>query len=483
MSVVTVSEPLVPAFRRLVAGRFGMHRLSQDDGQLLDLLRQRARALGLPSVDAYVSWLSGLVGAVADEWLHLARALTIGESYFFRDLGQMTLLRTVILPERLAANAASRRLRILSAGCSTGEEPYTLALLLDQLGISQSWDIHIIGADINDQALERARVGRYPEWSLRGVGATERERFFRRHGKEWEVDPRLRPWVSFRHVNLVSDPLPCSEIGLAEMDLILCRNVFIYFDADNTSRLVRKLTDTLRPGGYLLTGHAEVQGIDTAGLTRELHSHSMVYRRASGASPEVAAPPLASKAIPVKPAGHAHRMALASRSPKPPISPAPPSSPGLAELFSRGDYVQVIAQDSESSAALRLRARAYANLGQHDQAEALCRKLVERDSLDAEPLFLLAQVVLERGCDDEAQTLLNQALYLDSHFIAAHLHLAELHRRRGEPRRARALREAARRYLMTLPADTVPPMLDGHTADQLLRELADLLDQEGDGNG
>ena len=156
--------------------------------------------------------------------------LTNGETYFFRDHGQFDLLRLRLLPELIERRRDAKTLRLWSAGCSSGEEAYSLAMLLDMLLPKRDgWNILILGSDIDEAALAKARRGHYGQWSFRMAPPALKQRYFQRKGDEWMLDERIRSMVTFRTSNLIGETFPSAE--LRDMDLILCRNVFIYFGA------------------------------------------------------------------------------------------------------------------------------------------------------------------------------------------------------------------------------------------------------------
>ncbi|TAN58870.1 MAG: chemotaxis protein CheR, partial [Rhodospirillales bacterium] len=176
-----------------------------------------------------------------------------GETYFFRDQGQIDLLRLRLLPELIRRRQDTKQLSLWSAGCASGEEAYSLAMLVDMLLPERDgWDIKILGNDIDQTALAKARRGLYGQWSFRMVPPALHQRYFQQRGDRWVLDERIRRMVSFRALDLIEGPYPGGD--LRDMDLILCRNVFIYFNPGAVKGVADKLSATLSEGGYLLTG-------------------------------------------------------------------------------------------------------------------------------------------------------------------------------------------------------------------------------------
>ena len=248
-------------------------------------LSPRLQALGLPDFEAYHRHL--LFSPERTEELEGAvELLTTNETYLFREPLQLGAFRNEILP-RLAHELAPRRqLRILSAGCSTGEEAYTIAVLVKESGLFEGWAVEIVGADLSRRCLAQAKLGAYPESAFRSPEAEVLRRWFELRGGKWVVDEELRRSVRFQRENLVS-PRALASVSL--LDVVFCRNVLIYFDGDARKRALHRLYERMRPGGWLLLGHSESLLGLTADFELEHLREDLVYRRPAGiagAAPE-----------------------------------------------------------------------------------------------------------------------------------------------------------------------------------------------------
>jgi chemotaxis protein methyltransferase CheR len=253
---VTFSAPEYERVRTLVRERSGVELRSTPRPDLDRALRDALDASGLQSPGELCAYMSDADGVAAlDAFLG---AVTVQESHFFRSHAQFDALRTHVLPTLLASRSDSRRLRVWSAGCATGEEPYSLVILLEQLlpAIDQ-WDLVVLATDISLAALETAKRGLYRRWSFREVPAEIERRYFIEHGDRLEVIPRVRERVSFAPLNLARDRYPSLLSNTVDMDLILCRNVLIYFGEAVTAGVVRRLGDALADGGWLMLSQAE----------------------------------------------------------------------------------------------------------------------------------------------------------------------------------------------------------------------------------
>ncbi len=249
-------------FRRIVARRLGLHF---DEGKLAflgDILRRHVETTG-ETPHSYLSKLD--VGAGDEELSALASELTVGETYFFRNIDQFHALSQVVLPQRIRSRSADRRLRLVSAGCASGEEPFSLAISVGEAVPDPSWKISIRAVDVNRASLAKAARGRFTDWSLRETPAEIQRRYFRREGGEVVFNEATRAAVTFEMRNLVVDdpelwpPAAC--------DVVFCRNVLMYFTAEQAQGVVTRITRALAPGGYLFLGHAET----LRGLSEEFH--------------------------------------------------------------------------------------------------------------------------------------------------------------------------------------------------------------------
>lgn len=204
--------------------------------------------------------------------------LTVNETYFFREQNQLRAFSEEILGEILVRNGSQRRLRIWSAGCSTGEEPYTIAMLIIEKGGFLGWDVEVHGSDINHRVLQTARRGIYRRNSFRTTEPALLDRYFVPEENASRIRDEVKKYVTFSSLNLL-DPFKTRFLG--SMDVIFCRNVLIYFDAVSRRKVVENFYNCLVDGGYLLLGHSEsLMNISTAFTLKHL-KHDMVYQKPS----------------------------------------------------------------------------------------------------------------------------------------------------------------------------------------------------------
>ena len=282
-SLAVPEGELVDRLAELVERRMG---LSFSEGRRGDLWRGVERASArLGFDDPHECAERMLQGDLTNEQLNaLAGQLTVGETYFFRELRSLEALERRVLPELIAERRGrQQRLRIWSAGCSTGEEAYTIAMMIERLlGDLKGWTVTILATDINRSALQMAERGIYRPWSLRSVQEADRRGHFMPRARDlWQVEERYRRMVSFAPLNLVDDDFPSLSSNTNSMDVIFCRNVLMYFSREVSASVVARLRRALVTGGWLLTSITEVGAREFSGFEPVGFPGSVLYRKAS----------------------------------------------------------------------------------------------------------------------------------------------------------------------------------------------------------
>lgn len=426
------ADPFYPRVKALVIERTGMAFYRERDDDFSRVLAERLASLGVGDCASYLEHLHH--GKELDE---LIAELTIGETYFFRYREQFDALRDIILPQVLERNRQRKRLRIWSAGCSTGPEPYSVAILLQQrFGPRlEDWDVSIIGTDINQRFLARARDGLYDEWAFRSTPESLRNSCFIREGKRWRIAPEYRRLVQFQYHNLVDDPIPAPRLGLAELDIILCRNVVIYFTNETFRRIIEHFRSALDDDGWLVVGHSELSTELFRAFRTVDAPGAVLYQKTDRPPP---APALAlAPALPLLdlPAFEpAPAPAPSTSLPLPPYEP-PPLPPPAAN-----DEEPAAPAESPLDELRRL-----ADQGAWIEAMRVCRRLLDADPLDA-VVHLHHGLLLEhmRQFGDAAEAL-RRAVYLDRSLVLAHYHQGRLAADQGDrAAAARAFRNAHR---------------------------------------
>lgn len=480
---VTISESMLQQFSAFLSRRMGLHFPRERWPDMLRGLERAASAFALPDAEACMRWL--LAAPLERRQVEtLASQLTVGETYFWREPAALAALEREVLPALIAARRASgeRRLRLWSAGCCTGEEPYSVAVLLSRLLPDlDEWNISLLATDINPHFLAKALRGEYREWSFRGAPAWLRADYFSPSGAgNYTLAPRIRRLVSFAYLNLVDDVYPALDNNTNAIDVVLCRNVLMYFEADAMRAVLDKFRRALNDGGWLLVSPTEASVTMFSGFAAAGFADAILYRKGAPQPASLPAPPVRAPIDVPAPFAWPPAEAPVALEPLPPALPAaPPAAPAAGDAYRRaqahyaqGDYAAAVAALAASApddvAGLALAARACANQGQFDAACGWCAAAVERDKFDPGLRYLLASVLAEQGRSDAAVAALRQALYLDQDFVLAHFALGNLYRRLGQPAPAARHFATARTLLAGYPPGQALPDAEGLTAGRLL---------------
>jgi chemotaxis protein methyltransferase CheR len=454
----------VERFRTAIGRHLGLRFEENRLPMLTELLQRRLNATER-DCNAYL-W--NLEEQPAQVELHfLAGELTVPESYFFRNIGQFHAVEEVALPECLAARGAQKGLRVLSAGCASGEEPYSLDILLREAGLDPTWEVSITAVDLNPAVLEKARRRRYSPWALRETPPEIRKRWFLPAGNEFLLVDGAGAFVRFEERNLAADD---PDLWRPEFyDLVFCRNVIMYFLPETAQQVIARCAQSLQSGGFLFLGHAEtLRGLSHSFHLR--HTHGIFYyQRKTGdelaRSQHVPAPVAAPEAPPLAVVmDEAEGWVDAIRRASERIAALTPASPRSASETGDGtpqrqelqnalallrceryadalDVVQALPQASAVDPdVLLLHAVLLTHSGRLALAEQACRRLLEADELSAGAHYLLALCREGTGDSQGAAEHDRVAVYVDPAFAMPHLHLGLLARRTGD-------RELARREL------------------------------------
>ncbi len=487
----TVDRAEVERFRTLIGQNLGLQFEDDKLDTLSEVVRDRMDARGCSQFGAYEGQLQGQ--GRRDELRALAGRLTVGETYFFRYWDHFRAFAQVVLPERIAALRDRRRLHILSAGCASGEEAYSLAMLVrDHLPDREAWDVDILGIDVNPSMIERARRGRYTRWSLRETTAEAQDRNFRADGSQFELDPAVRAMVTFEERNLVNDDAQFWRPGA--FDVVFCRNVLMYFRPAAMRAVVQRIWGSLSPGGFLFMGHAEtLRGVTNGFHLRHTHE-TFYYQRRDPSEADAHESAAATERQRPAPAQHAaapldlgdsswvgaiqrasDRIAQLARGPQAPAASTLSRTAGDPRLLDLAPAEELVRQErfAEAMALLHalptssfndpdaqlLRAALLTNSGQLREAESVCAQLLSADELNAGAHYLMA--LCREHADDRVAAIEHDqaATYLDAAFAMPHLHLGILARRAGDLGQARA--ELGRALGLLVREDTSRILLFG----------------------
>lgn len=479
-----LADDVLAQFSDCIATHTGLHFPRKQWRTLERGMACAAREFGFEDPESCLQWI--MSSPLSREQIEiLARHLTVGETYFLREKRSLEIFEEEIVPELIRTRREDERhLRIWCAGCSTGEEPFSVAILLKAMGAAlQDWNISIIGTDINPHALGRGAEGVYGEWSFRSPPHGFRDKYFRRTGEgRFEILPQIRKMVSFSYLNLAEDVYPSLLNNTNAMDVIFCRNVLMYFTPDRARMVVERLHRSLVDGGWLIVSPCEASQLLFSQFKAVNFSDAILYRKESagvggqGAVPRDLGLADARQFVPIPPLPAGIRFPpppLRAPIPRPPVPDSrpsfsasrslPPYEEALA-LYERGCYPEAeeklaafLTANRADAEATVLQCRVCANQGKLAEARELLEQAIGADRLKAGLHYLRAMILQEQGAIDEAITSLKRALYLDQDLVLAHFSLGNL------ALRQRKMKESRKHFANALslldrygPADILP---------------------------
>lgn len=457
-----VSRPDFARFQSLVRRSCGLVLPEVRRRDLERVVALSLEATGLATPDDLYTHMNERAGRRALE--EFLGALTVGETHFFRNRPQFEALQYHLLPELIEMSRATRRLRIWSAGCSSGEEPYSIAMLLRTLLPDiERWSITILATDINQAALDRAERAFYGTWSFREVPPLMKARFFTPVDDGFEVVDEVRSMVTFRYLNLVSDAYPSLPTNTVGMDLVLCRNVLIYFDDTTVEKVVGRLHAALADTGKLVVAPAEFSQETFRSFQTMNFPGTVVYKKpdpndavcatleAAGVSGGIVS--VAPYIVPNQPVATVIEHAAGA--------PAP-SDEDIDPLL---EQTRTSGGDPEIAYAA---AKALAGRLELEEAEHYASIAIERDPLFARAHHLKGLILIEQNHLDDALNALRACVFADRSFALGHYTLSGAFARLGQVDRARKALENTAELLSDVAPETELEDGDGLTAGRLL---------------
>ncbi|HYC69679.1 MAG TPA: CheR family methyltransferase [Opitutaceae bacterium] len=472
---MTDPVPVLSEFRSQVARRLGLWFEDHRQEFLAGILDERSAAHGRGPA-GYLQWLAA--SDAREEWQALAGRLTVAETYFLRGADHFHALVKTVLPRCVGRPAGSRALRVLSAGCASGEEPYSIAISLRETPAATGGrPVEIVAVDVNPAMLARARAGRYSEWALRETPPEIRRRYFRASRSEFMLDESIVAMVAFRQLNLAEPNDDLWQPGA--FDAIFCRNVLMYFMPETAAAVVGRIERALAPCGCLFLGHAET----LRGLSQAFHlrrDQSAFYYELKDAAEDRSEPAGASRAAPSPRAAAAQSDPATAPEPSAATewmdeisraslrianlaAAAPAASPAAAnraagahgwrrvlDLHQQERFTEALTHLQQLPAGAApdtdlqiLQAMLLVNCGRLAEAEDLCRPLLERDELNAAVHYVVALCREHAGDLAAAEEHDAAAAYLDPSFAMPRFHLGRLARQLGRTSDALVHLEAA----------------------------------------
>ena len=356
----------------------------------------------------------------------MASYLTIGETYFWREPKAFYALEQEIIPQLLRCHTNDKRLRFWSVGCASGEEAFSLAILLHRMRsrMAKEWEISIWATDINPRALEKARNGEYTEWSFRATPDWLKRDYFTQMAKgRYTLKKDIRDMVHFDYFNLM-DEIPSPHPQTTCVDVILCRNVLLYFPPKATLTAVKHLHECLHEQGWLVVGSCELSTTLFSGFETVNLPDATVYRKQTQNVHRT------EKGL------IQHVPSTDTLQPKPPQETELPSR-RIEPIWSVQQGKTTIPTQSATTRSTAEHCRLLADKGDLNEALTVADQAIRLDKLNANLHYLRAMILLEQGAFEEAEQSLRRTIYLDRNLILAHFSLGNIARRQGKKRKAR----------------------------------------------
>jgi chemotaxis protein methyltransferase CheR len=483
-----LSESMLLQLSEFIAARTALHFPRERWSELEQKMISAAREFGFTNDEEFVQWLVSS-SLTMDQIEILASHLTIGETYFWREPQVFEALEAKILPELIRSREHNeRRIRIWSAGCATGEEPYSIAIALSRLIPSiQDWHITILATDINPRILRRATAGVYGKWSFRNAPRWLKEGYFRRsEDGKYEVLPKIRQMVTFAYLNLAEDVYPSSLKNTSAMDIIFCRNVLMYFAKERAVQVGYGLFQSLIDGGWLIVGACELShqifpqfvSVNFPGAVG-YRKDQQEFRQPALVQLQEISPQECPIQQPLKFVSDVEQITQPPQSRESAMMQVGDSESAQQRVSeaalnlrmpSRSTDVKKKLENDEAPQALGLSVRELANQGKLAEALALCEKAIAAIKLDPALHYLRAIILQEQTMYSEAITALKRVLYLDPNFVLAHFTLGNLFLRQGNVRTARKCFRNVLALLSTCGQEDILLESEGLTAGRL-REI------------
>lgn len=515
----SVTELSLERLSAFVAERMGL-RVPRDRWRALEEgLCAVAREFGFDEPEACAQWV--ISSPMTSRCIEiLASHVTIGETYFFREKSAFETLEQRILPDLIRSRLrCGRRLKIWSAGCCTGEEAYSIAMVLSRvIPDVGEWNADIVATDINPHFLQKARGGSYGQWSFRQTPGWIQEKYFHKTGdNRFDILPDIKGMVDFKYLNLAEDVYPSLPNNLYGVDVIFCRNVLMYFLPEQAQKVLKGFYRSLVDGGWLIVAPSDLLHVKDTEFVPVHPGNSVLYKKdAMGGGDGQESKPDDERQRLHSPANleFPHpQPELRSRDlvvPPPQVTARLPDSREEAKatheqpqrdgtvyeearkLYQDGHYEEasrrLLARDEVrpdraeepefETDEMELLARVYANQG--DLAEALrwCDRVIGAEKLIPRHHYLRASILQEQGQYEEAENSLRQSLFLDPSFVLVHFMLGNLARSQGKERQSEKHFANALRLLNPYLEDEVLSESEGITAGRLKAILTAITERE-----
>jgi chemotaxis protein methyltransferase CheR len=500
--------------RQLVSNQLGLYFHDNQWSSLERYLSNMARELKIPNDFETLRNFLSKTSYTDYEFEALSKNLTIGETYFFREKTALQLFSDEILPRLIRERRNNEQhIRVWSAGCSTGEEPYTLAMIVrDLLPDLDKWKIEILATDINLDALRKARAGSYPAWSFRETTEAMKKKYFAANGKHHDISKEVKQMVTFSKLNLANDSFPSSTNNTGNFDVIFCRNVLMYLLPSTAKKAATGFHQSLKDGGWLVTSQVELNDDYFSMFSRKMYEQGIFYQKTTQAEGPKHPHSSSSKVTETLLTQHSSttvskarqvrkttklpgsfttdinsrkrdhntndkaKAVAANREKKQPQE-APsliPNTMHAAKLYAEARYSecaacceQYIKQHPFDKQMVFLLIQSLANTGKLKDAREWSEQVLSDNEVSVEILYLYATILMEQNDWEGAESALIKTLYLDPAHPSANFYLANTMKKTGKTKLALKYYNHLLHLLSDLDDNETVPAMDGMTAGRL----------------
>ncbi len=492
-----IPDPVLAKLSKYISENLGLYFPKKRWDDLRDKFQLASIEFGFSNAESCINWL--LSAPLTQEQIEtLSSYLTIGETNFYRDQNIYNELERHVLPELINSRCKiGKYIRIWSAGCSSGEEPYSIAILLHKMITDlKDWNISILATDINPRALKKAKEGIYNKWSFRGTPKWVKDGYFSRtRENSYKIKPYIKKMVTFSYHNLANDPYPSLLNNTSAIDIIFCRNVIMYFRPQLVIKIIKRFYRSLLDGGWLIVSGSEGSSVhmsrfvmvnlpdaiffrkdlSKSGVVEEFLEKTPVSTHQTLFDYDPEAFPVVPLPVPESPP-QPREVIIKSRREQPKTEEVQQKACEEAMvLYEQGNYPEVenilidcLLHDKKNHKAMTLLAKACSNQGKFSKAVEWCEKEIAINKFNPGCHYRLALIFQEQGKMEEAISSLNRSIYLDPNYVLAHYTLGNLILRKGNIKKAEKYFDNSLSILNTYKEEDIIPESDGVSAGRLI---------------
>lgn len=470
-----ISNDILLEINNIISNKIGLYFRENDLEQLNKALISVLEKLNFKNAISCLNWLKNN-NITKKEIEIFCSYLTVGETYFFRDQEYFSLLENIVIPEKINKN---KNIKIWSIGCATGEEPYSIAIILSKLIKKLQFNFQIIASDINNKFINKAINGEYTEWSFRNTKDRIKKNYFVKENKKYKIIEEIRSMVNFFYLNLVEDTYPSILNNTNAVDIIFCKNVLMYFKENIRKKILEKIYKSLNENGLLIVSPVETPYVDEKMFIIEKHGKSIIYKkknkfvnkskskkniydinekRKSNSKDNITD----NKIINIENIINdktKNKIVLLN----------------AVNLFKSGKYYDAceilnvfIKNNNNDIEAINLLAKLLANLGKLEDSLKWCKKSLSINNIDQESYYLCGTINKELGNIDQAIDCFYKILYLNKDSILANFSLGLIYKEQNNNIKSIKYFNNTLKILNKYKSEEVIDFTDGITAGKFI---------------